>query len=187
MFPPAFRDSTVLSRAQASVLTRMLDSGSIWTKCYRGSEDSGFGSSSAASTFHNACNSKGPTVTIAKSTQGRIWGGYTDQPWTSRGSYANSYEAFLWRFNPNAVNTFERASLYYGGGYSNAMYDTSSYCPTFGGGHDWQLGSNCKTGYTNSGNSYYYASGQTPYDQSWFGGSYSSWVLAELEVYYLYA
>ena len=49
------------------------------------------------------------------------------------------------------------------------MYDTSSYCPTFGGGHDWQLQNNCKNGYTNLGSTYYFSQGQAPYDSNWLG------------------
>jgi hypothetical protein len=41
---------------------------------YRGSRD-GF----RGADFHAKCDDKGATVTIVKSTEGRIFGGYSDQ------------------------------------------------------------------------------------------------------------
>jgi hypothetical protein len=59
---------------------------------YRGSRD-GFG----VSDFHAKCDNKGATLTIVKSTEGCIFGGYSDQSWESRGFgyYKSSSRAFL--------------------------------------------------------------------------------------------
>ena len=45
---------------------------------YRGSKD-GFN----ADIFHQKCDDKGETLTIAKSSYNKIFGGYTDIPWMS--------------------------------------------------------------------------------------------------------
>ena len=45
---------------------------------YRGSKDGW-----AARDFHRLCDKKGPTVTLVKSSAGRISGGFTTVSWTS--------------------------------------------------------------------------------------------------------
>ena len=45
---------------------------------YRGSKDGW-----AAADFHRLCDNKGPTVTLVKSSAGRISGGFTTVSWTS--------------------------------------------------------------------------------------------------------
>ena len=37
--------------------------------------------------FHQFCDNKGPTLSIIKSKDGDIFGGYTNIPWTSSDSY----------------------------------------------------------------------------------------------------
>ena len=45
---------------------------------YRGSKDGW-----DASDFHRLCDKKGPTVTLVKSSAGRVSGGFTTVSWTS--------------------------------------------------------------------------------------------------------
>ena len=49
-----------------------------WKLIYRGTRD-GFG----AKDFHRECDGVAKTVTIIKTTNGNIFGGYTDLPWSS--------------------------------------------------------------------------------------------------------
>ncbi len=49
-----------------------------WNLIYRGTRD-GFG----AKDFHRECDGVAKTVTIVKTTNGNIFGGYTDLPWSS--------------------------------------------------------------------------------------------------------
>jgi hypothetical protein len=49
-----------------------------WTLIYRGTKD-GFG----AIDFHRECDGVAKTVTIVKTTNGNIFGGYTDLTWSS--------------------------------------------------------------------------------------------------------
>ena len=53
-----------------------------WTLIYRGTRD-GFG----AEDFHRECDGVAKTVTIVKTTNGNIFGGYTDLPWSSPTTY----------------------------------------------------------------------------------------------------
>ena len=51
--------------------------GKEWKMCYNAKEHS-----YSAASFHDHCNNKGPTVTLARVGQ-FVFGGYTDQAWTS--------------------------------------------------------------------------------------------------------
>jgi hypothetical protein len=101
-----------------------------WKLVFKGTKD---GMTSTA--FHEKANNKGPTITIIKSKHGKIFGGFMDQAWTTRGGYINTKKSWLFsltnksKYEMNDPNTYAQ----YGG------YDNSSYGPTFGGGHDIYL------------------------------------------------
>ena len=42
-----------------------------------------------AEAFHNCCDNKGPTLTIVKSEKEKVFGAYTDIPWSSKMGYNN--------------------------------------------------------------------------------------------------
>jgi hypothetical protein len=98
---------------------------------YRGSRD-GFG----AADFHAKCDDKGATVTIVKSTEGYIFGGYSDQSWKS-----NDY---CWKYSPRAflfsmVNLAGLAPMklpLIGESNDKAMGCIPLYGPLFGDGCD---------------------------------------------------
>ena len=130
---------------------------------YRGTRD-GFD----ANSFHTKCNNKGPTVTVIRSNHGKIFGGYADMDWTSQNAYKNTTNNFLFSIDKKTKHGVKS------GGQSNAMYCYSTYGPTFGGGHDLYICSNCNTAnsnysnfpysyecpnYVNNGNSDYLAGG----------------------------
>jgi len=102
--------------------------------------------------FHKACDGKGATVVIVLTTSGNIFGGYTDQSWSTAGSYASSTKSFLFRLRPSRRHyTIKK------GKESNAIYRHSSYGPIFGGGHDLYIVSNAlssTSSYTNGGHGY---------------------------------
>jgi len=57
-----------------------------------------------ADNFHDKCDNKGPTVVIVESTDGYVFGGYTDQSWSFHPSYAtsgSSTTSFLFQLRPN--------------------------------------------------------------------------------------
>jgi CPW-WPC domain-containing protein len=82
--------------------------------------------------FHRLCDIRGPTLTIATTTDGRIVGGFNPLSWNSSNSYQNAPTAFLFdntdKYITNNGSTF---------GSGNAIYQAQSYGPTFGGGHDF--------------------------------------------------
>jgi len=81
----------------------------------------------AVSTFHALCDGEGPTVTIVETTQGVVFGGYTDVSWASgSGSWAQDADAFVFRLRPAPIKKFTVR-------YSTAaIYRHSSYGPYFG-------------------------------------------------------
>ncbi len=82
-------------------------------------------------TFHNLCDNKGPTITIATLQDGRIIGAYSPVSWgTSNNSYINNKNTFL--FDNNEKYVIDEFNL-----YPYAIYQNSSYGPTFGNGHDF--------------------------------------------------
>jgi len=57
-----------------------------------------------AANFHDKCDNKGPTVVIVESTDGYVFGGYTDQSWSFHPWYASassSTTSFLFQLRPN--------------------------------------------------------------------------------------
>jgi len=116
----------------------------------------------AASDFHSACNGKGPNVVIVESTDGNIFGGYSDLSWTSSSAYAASSNTFLFRLRPKMqrynVKTERR---------SYAIYPKSSYGPTFGGGHEIYIAHSALSNtnsYTNGGHTYLFSSSANNYE-----------------------
>jgi len=77
-------DSTILSsKVEEENLTEWLESFRKTSKpklLHRASRDG-----RAATDLHRMCNGKGPTVTVAKSSDGYIFGGYTDVSWGGGG------------------------------------------------------------------------------------------------------
>ena len=61
-----------------------------WKLIYRGTRD-GFG----AKDFHRECDGVAKTVTIVKTTNGNIFGGYTDLPWSSKDIVSIDNNSFI--------------------------------------------------------------------------------------------
>ena len=126
----------------------------------------------SSSTFHSYCNNKGYTLTLIRNTKGYRCGGFTSQSWSSSGSYKNDPNAFLFSLE------FKEYYPTYDG--TNAIYDHSSYGPTFGNGHDLYIVNSC----SNSNSSYC----QFPYSycgarqRALTGGVYN-FKVNEIEVY----
>lgn len=155
-----------------------------WKLLYRGTKD-GF----SASTFRNLCSNKGPTVTIVKSSNGYIFGGYANVAWSSSGSYQFDNKCFL--FSAKNANGSKMIKLDNNGPHHSnqySVYNGGNYGPTFGGGHDLYICDNCASttsSYSNLGHSYASPSGLsygTTQVQSFLAGSYSFQV-SEIEVY----
>ena len=134
-------ESSILSLQQRRDLTNAIavpGRNVVWKRCYSGTVD-GFSSN----TFHSKCDKLGQTLTIARVSSGgvpgRVFGGFSTTPWTSRSSYAYSNGNWLYRFAPMFQRTDATlANPNYG------TYDHVSYCPTFGSGHDLYIDNACQ-------------------------------------------
>lgn len=171
----SFPGSVLLSGAQGSQINSWIGFNKNWTLCYRRTTHG-----AGASTFHNLCNNKGPTVTVATLNTGVKIGGYAAVSWTSSGTYIGNSNGFLFSLTNNFKHTCGGA-----GGCNYYQYDGASYGPTFGGGHDWY--NDTTSGYCNIGFSYAcrvgtYGSAQCRND--FCGNNSNSWTITEMEVWY---
>ena len=115
--------------------------GKKWSLLYQGSRD-GF----EASNFHTRCDGCPKTLTIVKSSNGNIFGGYTRVPWQSleydvQNGYKYDQTAFLF----SLVNDEKRPVIFE---HTNASLTINETCtrasvwsskrhgPIFGAGHD---------------------------------------------------
>lgn len=74
-------------------------------------------------------DNKGPTITIIRNkANGRIAGGYTALPWTTRNGYIGDPEAYLFSVDKKEKYTTKNTG--------HSLFDHVSYGPTFGHGHD---------------------------------------------------
>ena len=86
---------------------------------YRGSED-GFDSE----VFHQKCDGLSPTLTVARSkVYNRVFGGYTEQPWKSDGTYGEDTQAFLFSVTNQIIYEKKSGLL--------AVQHNSNYGPMF--------------------------------------------------------
>jgi len=153
-----------------------------WKLLYKATKD-GF----AATDFHKRCDGKGETISIIKSTNGNIFGGYTPKSWNQSGSYEYDVKGFLFSF-VNSLNKplkFDSNTTY--GQYT--QLGNSSYGPTFGGGHDFMICNNSNTtnsSYSNFGYSFTISSTGYAYGnsqaQAFLAGSYN-FKTTEIEVF----
>ncbi|EFC47878.1 predicted protein [Naegleria gruberi] len=109
-----------------------------WKLLWQGSRD-GFDSRS----FHSKCDNKGPTVTIIRTSNNCIFGGYTEVSWNSFSGYSRDPNAFLFSLvNVNNIPSKHpikhHASRY-------AIQNRLVNGPTFGSGHDIFICNNCDT------------------------------------------
>lgn len=90
----SYLDSSIVSDPKhATAINQLLSEdklGTGLTLLYRGSRDG-----MNARSFHQKCDNQGPTITFAKSSSNHIFGGYTDQPWSSTGGWVQSKKSFL--------------------------------------------------------------------------------------------
>ena len=132
---------------------------------YRGSRD-GF----AASAFHGRCDNKGSTISVIQDTNGNVFGGFSDVPWSSPSPYEQykaSSKSFLFSLQTTAAagaasaQQESRAVRFplKGGGATNAhaVGHYSLSMSAFGGGCDLCIDDQCNSNsdsYTNMGHTY---------------------------------
>jgi hypothetical protein len=135
--------SSILNAVQFKKLNVLCGFGATqgWTLLYRGSVD-GF----ASSAFHSKCDGRVNTLTIVKSTNDCVFGGYTTTGWNLRGQHIQDANAFIYSFisksnapvKMNCVNA------------TDAIYGNAENGPCFGGEDlcipsDCNLSANCSS------------------------------------------
>jgi len=158
-----------------------LSSTSVLGNLYKASRD-GF----EASKFHSICDNILGTLTIIKTSNGNIFGGFTTENWSSYYNYKTDPGAFIF----SLINKYNfPVKLNNTNGGSNAIYSNPYYGPTFGYGHDFRISDQSNiniNSYSNLGYSY-----QLPFTnftqwstaaKSFLAGSYNFQTL-EIEVY----
>ncbi|CDW73285.1 UNKNOWN [Stylonychia lemnae] len=172
-----FRNSTLLKDGGLGFVQSLLAKQySMSILCYRASVNGW-----STQNFHSACDFKGPTLSIIKSSTGKVAGGYTSQSWKSVNNYVVDKEAFLFSADNQVQITNPNGQ--------NAIYDHVSYGPTFGGGHDLYVAAGANSNqnsYTNLNNNYKLPTellaGNDP--KTYLLGAYN-FIASEIEVYYL--
>ena len=97
---------------------------------------------SSCNDFHNYCDNKGPTITIIKTTNNKIFGGFTPLNWENSGGnkYNKSNQTFI--FSLDLMTKFDVINA-----KKEAIYCTKNNGPYFRG-RDFSIESNMKTGQT---------------------------------------
>lgn len=96
--------------------------------------------------FHNAADGKGRTFTLMSASQNnnvKTIGGYNPLSWDSSGSYHMALGGFIFNLTDSVLKT---QPGYFGNIYQT--YNTSSYGPTFGGGHDIYVDTSLSNSYS---------------------------------------
>jgi len=177
----SFAKSVILRPEHHKILMGFYDKTkpSRWKRIFHGLED---GMTSTA--FHSKCDSAQGTIIICKSTNGNIFGGYTQYQWNS-GSYKTDANAFLY----SIVNSYKKPFKQVSASDSYSIYAYASYGPTWGGGHNLCIHSDFR-GTSNYSNGSYSSfrmedtsNGVTMGNET-FAGSYN-FSLTDIEVYTL--
>jgi hypothetical protein len=122
-------------------------------------------------------------MTIVRSNNNYLFGGYTAIPWTSDGTWKNDTTAFLFTL-ANPHNITPTKYLINPTNVHQAVYHNSAYGPTFGGGHDLHLANNSNannTSYTGFLHAYTDTTGQ---GNNTFTGA-RTFTASDVEVYKL--
>lgn len=171
--PPAFPESKIITSADFEKINGWAASpGASWNLCYRMTDH---GTSSSA--FHGNCDNKGRTIVVARTSTGKVVGGYAGVSWTSASCSATKNDPSGFVFS--ITNSARHASVTGVG----AIWDCSNYGPTFGGGFDLKVQNG--SGSTNLGYTYSCRVGAygSALCQDDFAGA-ASFSYLEVEVFY---
>ena len=92
--------------------------------------------------FHKYCDNKGPTLTLIKTTENKIFGGFTPLDWKSNGKAINDLSNQTFIFSLNLKKKFNMINK-----NAQAIYCPSNNGPNFGN-CDFGLEKNMKSGKT---------------------------------------
>jgi len=180
-----FQGNTLLGSDEVSQILKWISGNKKpWKIIYKATVD-GF----TASSFRTKCSMKGPTITVIKSTNGNIFGGYTPLNWKASGSqYEFDTKSFLFSFKNKDIGKCKIQIPNTGSSGQYSIYQEGSYGPVFGGGFDLYICDNCSTtnsSYSNLGYSFTPPSGYSygaTNTQNYLAGSYN-FTVSEIEVF----
>ena len=171
-----FEDSVILKTCpNAAYLNEIIPFQFTSVKKLLKASDFGFQSAE----FHNKCDNLGPTLILIKTKNTRYFGAFCTVSWNKTiNNYQNAEGSFLFSLDNQAkLEVFQNQG--------NTMYCNNDYGPTFGGGHDLQIASDCsnKNGsYSIIGSTYKLPAGATA--NTFFAGA-QNFAVEEYEVYSL--
>jgi hypothetical protein len=182
-----FRDSLILTCSNQKItIDQWINISALKaTLLWRGTRD-GFSSSK----FHSRCDNKGATFTVIKSSDGYIFGGYLSVSWNSSGNFISDSQAWLFSLNLPYINLVKLKCK----SPAEAACGNSECGPTFGGGNDISVSSDCNgnvKAYLQLGDksaiSTHYNSGYnySSYKKFIYGGEPGNLAVSEIEVYQL--
>jgi len=149
-----------------------------WVLVYKGKKDGMTGTS-----FHTKIGDKTPSLSVIKSTNGNIFGGFTTQAWSgAAGGYKHDSKAFLF----SLVNKLTKKPLRWrASDTTHSISCSPTVGPTFGGGHNIYCAPsfNTNSNYCNCPyNSYTLEDTSVVDSQTLFAGAYN-WTMDDIEVY----
>ncbi|KAJ5075745.1 hypothetical protein M0811_06607 [Anaeramoeba ignava] len=136
--------------------------------------------------WHKAVDGKGKTLVIIKTKDNFIFGGFTQVGFNGNTGYINDSNAFIFSLRNDKGDRIPEKFTIKQGQY--AIFSYLDHGPWFGEGYDFYLSSNLQPGVSDFGDSYNLPNGityQSNEAQSYLAGSYSSWVVDELETYFI--
>ncbi|KAJ5066761.1 hypothetical protein M0811_03105 [Anaeramoeba ignava] len=186
---PQFSETRIITEEEyVKKLQEWINDNDFFSKMKKGfsAKRDGFNSQN----WHKAVDGKRETLVIIKTKQNFIFGGFTQVGFkhSQSGGCINDSNAFIFSLRNDKGDRIPAKFTYKNDGY--AIHSGLSYGPTFGyeGNPDFGFNSNLKVGYSNFGNSYNLPNGIT-YEsneaKSYLAGSYKSWVVDELETYFI--
>jgi hypothetical protein len=165
--------SLILTKEEIMILSQMIDSKDC-VLLYRATRDGFEGAS-----FHSKCDGEAKTITIIKTKDNYVFGGYTAVTWGSSNNYKTDAAAYIYSLRRNGVSNLSKHNI---SDCQHAVYNRPLFGPTFGGGHDLHICDRSdvtKGSYTKSDGTYYRGIPSNKY----LAGTYNSWLTDEIEVF----
>ncbi|KAJ5070986.1 e3 ubiquitin-protein ligase trim33-like [Anaeramoeba ignava] len=197
---PQFADSEIIREIEyIKKLREWINDNDFFSKMKKGfsAKTNGFD----CRNWHKYVDNQGKTLIIIKTKDNFIFGGFTQIGFTTDKSqwnedyrnkdfgYIIDPDAFIFSLrNDKNDREAKKFSIKTGQEPNSIYYNFSSHGPIFGGGGDFFLISNLQPGWSNFGYSYNLPDGityQTDESKSYLAGSYNSWVVDELETYFI--
>ncbi|KAJ5080084.1 pep-cterm sorting domain-containing protein [Anaeramoeba ignava] len=185
-FGNIFSDSEIIKDIEyIQKLKEWINDNDLFSKMKLGfsAKNDGFNSQN----WHKAVDNKGETLIIIKTKENFIFGGFTQVGFNGNSGKIYDSNAFIFSLRNDKGDRKPEKFTYKQGKDGYAIYSHLSRGPKFGANDFW-LNSELQPGYSNIGHSYNPPNGityNTYQAQSYLAGSYNSWVVDELETYFI--